>query len=50
MPNYPTLFLRETPLTRLDPAIADLAMQTKASSGQDTLALLHALWRGSTAK
>ena len=38
-----TLFLRETPLTRLDPAIADLAMQTKAASGQDTLALLHAL-------
>ena len=38
-----TLFLRETPLTRLDPAIADLAMKTKAASGQDTLTLLHAL-------
>jgi transglutaminase-like putative cysteine protease len=39
----PTLFLRETPLTRLDPAIADFARQAKASSGQDTLPLLHAL-------
>jgi transglutaminase-like putative cysteine protease len=39
----PSLFLRETPLTRLDQAIADLATQTKAASGQDTLALLHAL-------
>ena len=39
----PALFLRETALTRLDPAIADLAAQTRASSGQDTLPLLHAL-------
>ena len=39
----PALFLRETALTRLDPAIADLAAQTRASSEQDTLPLLHAL-------
>ena len=39
----PALFLRETALTRLDPAIAGLAAQTRASSGQDTLPLLHAL-------
>ena len=39
----PALFLRETALTCLDPAIAELAVQTRASSGQDTLPLLHAL-------
>jgi transglutaminase-like putative cysteine protease len=39
----PALFLRETPLTRVDPAIADFASKVKASASGDTLPLLHAL-------
>jgi transglutaminase-like putative cysteine protease len=39
----PSLFLRETPLTRLDAAIADFAAGTQRAAGDDTLKLLHAL-------
>jgi transglutaminase-like putative cysteine protease len=39
----PSLFLRETPLTRLDPAIARFAQDVRAAAGADTLPLLHAM-------
>ena len=39
----PSLFLRETPLTRIDAAIADFARQTQRAAGDDTLKVLHAL-------
>jgi transglutaminase-like putative cysteine protease len=38
----PTLFLRETGLTRIDPAIADFAREAQAAGG-DPLKVLHAL-------
>jgi transglutaminase-like putative cysteine protease len=37
----PSLFLRETPLTRPDTAILAFARETRAAAGEDTLALLH---------
>jgi transglutaminase-like putative cysteine protease len=37
----PTLFLRETALTRPDTAILAFAREARAASGEDTLALLH---------
>jgi transglutaminase-like putative cysteine protease len=37
----PSLFLRETALTRPDAAIAAFARETRASAGDDTLQLLH---------
>jgi transglutaminase-like putative cysteine protease len=37
----PTLFLRETPLTRADAAIADYARAVRRDGGDDTLKLLH---------
>lgn len=37
----PSLFLRETPLTEVSPAIADFARETKTSD--DVLSILHAL-------
>jgi transglutaminase-like putative cysteine protease len=40
----PQFYLRETPLTQSDPAIADFAIAARrAAAGVDTLALLHAL-------
>ena len=39
----PGLFLRETPLTAPNPAIADFAVAAKASAKADTLSILHAL-------
>ena len=39
----PSLYLRETPLSRADPAIAAFARETRQRSGEDTLALLHGL-------
>src|SRR5215213_10181352 len=39
----PSLFLRETPLTRTDAAIADFARETQRAAGDDTLKVLHAL-------
>jgi transglutaminase-like putative cysteine protease len=39
----PTLYLRETALTRADQAIADLAQQLHAAAGDNTLAFLHLL-------
>ncbi len=39
----PTLYLRETPLTHPDAAIADFARDVKSRSGDDVLKLLHAL-------
>lgn len=39
----PSLYLRETSLTRLDPAIADFARKTRQAAGGDTLKTLHAL-------
>ena len=39
----PNLFLRETPLTALDPAIAAFASETKEAAGGDPLGLMHAL-------
>lgn len=41
----PALFLRETPLTMLDAAIATFADETSAKAGSDTLAQMHALVR-----
>jgi transglutaminase-like putative cysteine protease len=38
-----SLYLRETPLTPLDPAIADFAQQCRDASGGDTLKLMHDL-------
>jgi transglutaminase-like putative cysteine protease len=39
----PSLFLRETPLTRPDEAIANFATTIRADSGDDNLSLLHAI-------
>src|SRR4029078_11412859 len=39
----PSLFLRETELTRLDPAIADLAKRAREPAGGDTLKVAHGL-------
>ena len=39
----PSLYLRETPLTRLDPAIADFAREARRTTGDDVLKTLHAL-------
>jgi len=41
----PSLFLRDTSLTRADPAIRDFAEQVRAASGGEALAGLHALLR-----
>ena len=41
----PTLFLRDTSLTRADAAISDFAQQARAASGGETLAALHVLLR-----
>jgi transglutaminase-like putative cysteine protease len=38
-----SLYLRETSLTRIDPAIADLARETQLASGDDVLKTLHGL-------
>lgn len=42
----PSLYLRETPLTLADTAIADFAQSTRAAAGKDTLEVLHALLGG----
>jgi transglutaminase-like putative cysteine protease len=39
----PSLYLRETPLTRLDPAIADFARETQRTTGDDALKTSHGL-------
>lgn len=39
----PNLFLRETPLTQVDDAIAATARGIKADAGPDTLAMLHGI-------
>jgi len=39
----PTLYLRETPLSRADAAISAFARETRASVGSDLLPLLHGL-------
>jgi transglutaminase-like putative cysteine protease len=39
----PSLYLRETPLTRLDPAIAEFANSMQRNAGGDVLATLHGL-------
>ncbi len=39
----PALFLRETPLTAIDPAIAAFAEETRRAAGEEPLALMHAL-------
>jgi transglutaminase-like putative cysteine protease len=39
----PSLFLRETALTRTDPAIVDFARAVRADTGGDTLQALHGL-------
>jgi transglutaminase-like putative cysteine protease len=39
----PSLFLRETPLTAADNAIASLAAAARAEAGDDTLKLLHTM-------
>jgi transglutaminase-like putative cysteine protease len=39
----PGLYLRETPLTQADAAIAEFAESARAGNGKDTLALMHAL-------
>jgi transglutaminase-like putative cysteine protease len=39
----PALFLRETPLTAVDPAIAAFAAETKEAAGDEPLALMHAV-------
>lgn len=39
----PALFLRETPLTAIDPAIAGFAEETRGAAGEKPLALMHAL-------
>jgi transglutaminase-like putative cysteine protease len=38
-----SFYLRETPLTRLDPAIADFARQTRKDKGDSPLDMLHGL-------
>src|ERR1700722_18149545 len=42
----PSLFLRDTSLTRADQAIRDFAQQVRAAGGGGALAGLHALLRG----
>jgi transglutaminase-like putative cysteine protease len=39
----PSLYLRETPLTRTDAAIAEFARDVKSNADEDTLKLMHAL-------
>ena len=39
----PGLYLRETPLTQADEAIAEFAEAARAENGKDTLTLMHAL-------
>lgn len=39
----PSLYLRETPLSRADAAITAFARETRARAGDDTLSLLHGL-------
>ena len=39
----PSLYLRETPLTRLDSAIADFARETQRATGDDALKTSHGL-------
>jgi transglutaminase-like putative cysteine protease len=39
----PSLYLRETPLTHADPAIAEFAALARKASGDSTLSVLHAL-------
>jgi len=39
----PSLYLRETPLTQADAAIAELAENARAGNGKDTLTLMHSL-------
>jgi len=39
----PSLFLRETALTQLDPAIGDFARLARQAAGDDTLTILHGL-------
>lgn len=39
----PSLYLRETPLSRTDAAISAFAKETRANTGPDTLAQLHGL-------
>ncbi len=39
----PSLYLRETPLTRIDPAIAAFAREVRQEAGEDRLPTLHAL-------
>jgi transglutaminase-like putative cysteine protease len=39
----PSLYLRETSLTRLDPAIADFAREARRTAGDDVLKTMHAL-------
>jgi transglutaminase-like putative cysteine protease len=41
----PSLFLRDTTLTRADTAISDFAQQVRAAAGDETLPALHALLR-----
>lgn len=41
----PSLYLRETPLTRIDPAISDFARAVRAEAGHDELAIMHGLVR-----
>jgi transglutaminase-like putative cysteine protease len=42
----PSLFLRETPLTKSDDAIAGFAAAARTAAGGDTLKLLHGLLAG----
>ena len=42
----PTLFLRETPLTRADAAITSFARTARSEGNKDTLAVLHVLLAG----
>jgi len=42
----PSLFLRETPLTKADDAIAGFAAAARTAAGSDTLKLLHGLLAG----
>ncbi len=39
----PSLYLRETTLTQLDPALAAFAVQVRRDTGDDTLKILHGL-------
>ena len=42
----PSLFLRETELTRADPAIADFSAKLRQAAGPDTLTIVHSLLEG----